>query len=116
MTRRSSSVQIKSKTVTHTQARRILDDVTPKNNRPGKTYTRLIQVYSFLSTDSEGSSPVKCRTPTKEKRKIRNEYSDSDSDDEDHNEDNADLDHNDAALFHRRYFEQVTLLDYTILN
>ena len=102
--------------MTHTQARRILDDVTPKNNRPGNIYTPSTQVYSYWSTDSEGSSPVKCRTPTKEKRKIRNEYSDSDSDDEDHNEDNADLDHNDAALFHRRYFEQVIQLDYTKLN
>ena len=42
----------------------------------------------------------------KKKRKYDKDNS-SDSDEDDVYEENADLDHNDAALFHRRYFEQV---------
>jgi len=87
MTRRSSSVQIKSKTVTHQDCRRILDESTKKNFR---------------------DSPTKTASPAKvgyEKRKIGKENISSDEDIEERDEEDCDLDHNDAHLFHRRYFE-----------
>merc|ERR1711970_1700556 len=86
MTRRSSSVQIKSKTVTHQDCRRILDESTKKNFR---------------------DSPTKTASPAKiglEKRKVGKENVSSDEEMEE-DDDDADLDHNDAHVFHRRYFE-----------
>ena len=65
----------------------------------------------FIFLESEGSSPVKNRTPVKEKRKLGKENISSDSEEDLHDED-ADLDHNDAHLFHRRFFEQVGFQKY----